>query len=391
MSLASFRPFHTPYTFTRGRTAYPVLTAEPAAFSIYDPQKLAGYGFGFDYTTHLKARGEYLERFIAFRGIRYTHTSTINAMNLSPEARVALLSVLAETCSDRDLLESVAAYPFRTIHVRNLITQEEAELPWVFFSLHSSGDCQDFSYVPLRDTSGSAFHPHENEALESAVMEFIERQNLTAMWASRRCLGHEILHPDSLDNGSIRALAQLLCRKGLLHIYDISFIAGVETIFITYKAKDHDDYVQFSCGSSTALTRQLALKKALIETWQTGLLLLQMSVLKEKEYGGDQLKEQFKKANSASFDLGLEVIPEDHPIGPASYEHALQSLTQVSPHIFFYTQPYDSGRETGFYCKIFSPDFFVHMNPGKGNNNSNKWLKKIAHGRTLRLEVMPFV
>ncbi len=91
-----------------------------------------------------------------------------------------------------------------------------------------------------------------------------------------------------------------------------------------------------------------------------------------------------------TFDLSVDVIPEDRPITKASHEEAIGSLAHISPHIFFYRQAYDSGMERGFYCKIFSPDFCVHMNPGEGNNNNNKWLKKIAQGRTLRLENMPF-
>ena len=390
--MTNFRSFYPVSATTRTSISPSPLLAEPSAATVGDAQRLFGHGFGEEHASRFKAHGEYLERFIAFRAIPYPYLCTFSEMILTWEARLAWTQAISETCSDPTLLPHLAQHRFRTVDVRHLITDASAQVPWALVSLHSDA-CLDFTYIPIRDTSGSGFHRTRSCAREAALFEFIERQSLTAMWAARRCLSHTLLTADQLCDPKTQQLATLLTQKGVLHLYDISFIPCVHTVFIAYKAKCADDYVQFSCGSSAAADWQTAVNKALIETWQTGLLLIQMPIFKEQDYGSDTLKEEFQKANYAGFDLGIEAIPHEEQkpsFTDGSLEEALWSLADVSPHLFIYEQPYSFGTDSGVFCKVLSPDFFIHMNPGAGNNNNNLWLKKIAQGRPLRLESMPF-
>ena len=211
------------------------------------------------------------------------------------------------------------------------------------------------------------------------------------MWASGRCQAFSVLEPGDVEDPMIKVLLQRLTTRGTLSCYNISFLKGAHVLFVVYTARSESDFVQFACGACAALTWQSALAKALVEVWQTSILLPQMEFFDTTEYGGTELKEAFQKANRRDFELDLEVAPlssvndED-----GSLDELKKSLFEITPSLFAFSQSRYVGLNKLIFCKVFSPDFFIHMNPGLGNNNQNRWLAKIAEGRPLRLTAMPF-
>lgn len=364
------------------------LISEPSVFGASDDSRIQGHGFGYGPDIHLKAFGEYMERFVAFRNIASNGGATIDELNISRETKYALKAAITEACGAGQLGTSLAAHRFETVAVLDMRTGQNVRLPRILFTLHATTDQQ---FIPTRDTSGSALHSNKEMAFQNAVLEFVERQSLAAMWASGRCQALSVLEPGDVEDPMIKVLLQRLTTRGTLNCYNISFLKGAHVLFVVYSARSESDFVQFACGACAALTRQSALAKALTEVWQTSILLPQMEFFDTTEYGGTELKEAFQKANRRDFELDLEVAPlssvndED-----GSLDELKKSLFEITPSLFAFSQSHYVGLNRLTFCKIFSPDFFIHMNPGPGNNNQNRWLAKIAGGRPLRLTAMPF-
>ena len=332
-----------------------------------------------------------MERFVAFRDIGSSGRTTIDELDVPSETSRALKAAIAETCLDGQLKKSLSTHKFATVEVLDLRTGNACKLPHVLFSLHSSTSSMDQQFIPIRDTSGSALHPNRDLALQRAVLEFVERQSLTAMWAAKRCQASFVLQPSDVFNPGMKALTQRLTTRGRLVCHDISFLKGAHAFFVAYKARSETDFVQFACGASAALSWQAALAKALIEVWQS-VLLPQMAFFDSTEYGGSDFKDDFQKANRQDFELDLDVIPSSVPGSDreGSLDEIKRSIFEITDSLFDFTQSQYVDLCKLTFCKVFSPDFFIHMNPVAGNNNSNAWIQTVAMGRPLRLTAMPF-
>jgi ribosomal protein S12 methylthiotransferase accessory factor YcaO len=383
-----FRPVTTPVPNFVFEASSSPLISEPSVFGASDDSRIQGHGFGYGPDIHLKAFGEYMERFVAFRNIASSGSATIDELNLSRETKCALKAAITEACGAGQLGACLATHRFDTAEVLDMRTGENVHLPRVLFTLHATTDQR---FVPTRDTSGSALHPNKETAFQNAVLEFVERQSLAAMWASGRCQALSVLQPGCIADQRIKVLLQRLNTRGTLSCYNISFLKGAHVLFVVYRARSESDFVQFACGACAALTWQAALAKALVEVWQTSLLLLQMEFFDTTGYGGSELKEGFQNANRKDFDFELEMAPlsrvNDEDGSP---DELKKSLFDITPSLFAFSQSHYVGLNRLTFCKIFSPDFFIHMNPGPGNNNQNRWLAIIAGGRPLRLTAMPF-
>ena len=139
------------------------LISEPSVFGASDDSRIQGHGFGYGPDIHLKAFGEYMERFVAFRNIASNGGATIDELNISRETKYALKAAMIEACGAGQLGTSLAAHRFDTVAVLDMRTGQNAQLPQVLFTLHTTADQQ---FVPTRDTSGSALHPNKEMAFK---------------------------------------------------------------------------------------------------------------------------------------------------------------------------------------------------------------------------------
>jgi hypothetical protein len=80
---------------------------------------------------------------------------------------------------------------------------------------------------------------------------------------------------------------------------------------------------------------------------------------------------------------------------PSSYTTAVdtilkENILSVSSNIYVYSRAINLPGTQLHFCRIVSPDFFIHMNPGDHNNNDNKWISLFCTDEMKRLEPMPF-
>ncbi|MBD9448605.1 MULTISPECIES: YcaO-like family protein [unclassified Rhizobium] len=388
----SYRSFASSTPRYRLTPAYPACICEPTVFSADDTNDLNGHGFGFGPGVAVKAMGEYFERYTAFRAVTSTQSGAIADMRLNVDEQAALAFALQQTCHD-DVRDDVHGTNFRLVDVSRLGSDSKALYPAVLLSLHSFDAQRDALFAPIRDTSGSAIHRNELDAFRGALLEFVERQCTTAMWVSRRCNaieGNSLR--GSLTDGKAQKIHDQMSSNGSLRLIDISFLAGVSVKFCEYRSNDADALVNFSCGCSADLIPEMATTKAFTEAWQTSLLLPQMEFFNSRDYGSTSLKENFQAANKAGFELGVEVAPLE--IGTSmpdrNIERLKENILSVSSNIYVYSRAINLPGTQLHFCRIVSPDFFIHMNPGDHNNNDNKWISLFCTDEMKRLEAMPF-
>jgi ribosomal protein S12 methylthiotransferase accessory factor YcaO len=184
-----------------------------------------------------------------------------------------------------------------------------------------------------------------------------------------------------------------MARRGNLTVYDISFLKGASVLFGEYRSRTDGDLVNFACGCAADFSEDSALLKAFTEVWQTSLLLPQMAFFGTQEYGSDKLKEDFKAANRPDFELGVKVRPIHvgyESDGREGEEALAASLLEVSSNIYIYEKDIVVSGVRMWFCRIVSPDFFVHMSPGEGNNNENRWIGPFCAPSDRRIEPLPF-
>ncbi|QND61801.1 YcaO-like family protein [Mesorhizobium huakuii] len=308
----SFRNFDLKTPRFRLSASYPASIYEPAVFSAVDHLAVNGHGFGFDGDAHIKAIGEYLERYAAFRTIQPTHTGRLHEMGLSNAEQVALQGVLLQTCQPDISKEDLVEHAFNLVEVQRFSTGERCLYPAVYLSLHRFSGCRDADFLPVRDTFGSAIHPDRATAFRSALLEFVERQCTTAMWVSRRCNKMAPLYENLLGRGKAGTTCRQMTREGSVTVYDISFLKGVSVLFAEYRSRKEDDIINFACGCAADYDAETAVLKAFTEVWQTSLLLPQMEFFGMHEYGSDKLKADFRAANRPDFELEVRVAPPPH-------------------------------------------------------------------------------
>lgn len=371
----------------------PVSIFEPSVFTVLDGQSISGHGFGFGDKAHLKAIGEYFERFAAFRALHFQKRGRISELGLSLSEQEALCRALVQTCAEERLSETLLDHEFSLAPVRRLGAGDPCFYPAVFQSLHSFHNSDDSRFLPVRDSSGSAIHPDPETAFQSALLEFTERQCTTAMWVSRRCNHIASISEFSVRNERARITARDMMNHGDVTIYDISFLKGVHVYFVEYKShRSGDEMVRFSCGCAAGFSPEDTLLKAFTEAWQTSVLIPQLAFFGAKEYGSDQLRTDFVKANnSESFELGLNVEPLS--IGKSTsigVGELTASILEVSENVYVYEKRMEVPGVDLSFCRVVSPDFYVHMSPGRANNNDNKWIDRFCGPEIRRQEPLPF-
>lgn len=360
----SFRSFAVQTPRYRVTPAYPACIQEPTVYSADDVNAIYGHGFGFGEGIVVKAIGEYLERYTAFRTVTHRQSGAIADMGLSLSERQALVQALRQTCDD-GVREDIEAHSFRLVEVTSLGTDRKVHYPAVFLSLHSFDGQLDSSFLPVRDTSGSAIHQSRTAALRGALLEFIERQSTTAMWVSRRCNDIQPLTDKLKDRKAITTHNQM-AMNGNVRILDLSFIKGVSVQFCEYSSKIEGAVVNFSCGCAADFDPETALMKAFTETWQTSLLLPQMEFFGSREYGSNTLKENFQAANRPEFDLGVQKAPIEFGsnLSGNDLDNLIQNIKTISENVYVYFREINIAGAQLHFCRVVSPDFFVHMSPG---------------------------
>jgi hypothetical protein len=364
-----------------------------------DSLRLSGTGFGFEDDVFVKAIGEYLERFVSFRAPHADAFSTVEAMGWPTEVISAILSLLTQISDEPAPPEHV----FRSVRVSRIDGSGDGLYPAILLSLHNSSDDPDSCYAPVRDSSGTAIHRTRHAALQAALLEFVERQCSTAMWMSGRCnnvqtltSGASLVELGASPSSPATRIVDLMTEVGEVTLLDISFIEGAKAVFIEFKPKSHSTHLGFAFGAAAAFDLGAAAEKAVVEAWQTSLLRWQIRFFRSRSIGGQELIDHFAAVGPA-FNLGVKVDPikvganaERGVTERAEFKQLVRSLCSVGPHVVAHEVTLETADGQWYYAKIASPHFFLHMNPGHGNNNDNPWIRRFGDPSRMRLEPMPF-
>jgi ribosomal protein S12 methylthiotransferase accessory factor YcaO len=315
--------------------------------------------------------GELIERQHFFSGVNPESYGNIQE-NCSESFCNAFLKLIKQTCPTAP--HNVNSYNFELTRCLNLMTEQEESIPTLLISLGSSKD--DF-WVPDRDTSGCASHSDPEKTFEAALMEFLERQNLTASWILDQCrykvaLGNQEQLPPAIQN-----LLKYFMTYGTVYVVNTSLLFSCYSIIIVFIAFSDEEHVKFSIGSACSLVPNQALQKAVLEMCQSFTLMSEAhsrvdpSAYEKYKKNYQKLTRNFCDSNTREmikdFPYLLNSCTPNSPIESylkfpvATIENILQEMSAISKNVFYYSTVLSPLDQCCFLGRIISPDFFITM------------------------------
>lgn len=332
--------------------------------------RVQGSGVGTPRHAALSGAGELLERRCLFAAISPAARGRLH--ELSDRSMAAALRRALQQLSDQQP-DRIDSHPFQLSPVHRLVEPATPLLyPTALLTLTSTGLEADRPFVPFIDSSGSCLHRTREQALEGAVDEFIERQLLLALWFGATAT--EIERP----TGGTATDADLLARlaaNGTLRLFTVPSPFARHHVLAIYEG--HRQGIHFSVGSACSGSPAVALRKALMELWH-GIIYQAAHVDRPPPHQLDLLKVGFLAGNrpgtAARFppwaQHGAAMSASDF-LGqpPVPLVATLALLREASSHLVAFER-----REAGrHFCRVASPDFYVHFNPGVALNFDNRF------------------
>ncbi|MCQ3007930.1 MULTISPECIES: YcaO-like family protein [Pseudomonas syringae group genomosp. 2] len=324
--------------------------------------------------------GEFMERRHFYNEVVPEQRRTISEM-MPPDAADAYIAALRQTAQVA-LRPSIASHQFSCNEVFNLFSHSPCYAPTVFISLSNYNLQSDQGYLPNRDTTGCAVHLRLESAIDGAIKELIERQCLLRYWMTKQ-VKQEIVITDELEglNQDTRVLIQKLRKTGSLKLYEIT-IPGFPgyAVMSLYGADDEALTVQYCTGLSYGFSATSAIDKSIVELWQSFAFLHYFKV------GGydindidDSYHRHFWECNKrATFTLMTEEEPlheifmPDFLAQPEIIRSDLERhLLTITKNIFFYAKSESLNGALVWFVRVFSPDFFIHMDCSSPLNHKN--------------------
>lgn len=315
-----------------------------------------GGATGHGLTTVHKSFGEYFERNHFFTAVPISAQKPLKDTKL--HLSLASLCVAKQNFFDHN---------FSLTNVYNIFSNNSYEYLYNAISLRSSRE--DSQFIKMNDSCGCASHITKAQALNSSLLEFIERQAIIGSWISKTV-------NYSIDASLLRAvtpyklLVENLLENGAIYIYEVSKLLPGYNIVMYYFANNSQDAVQFSIGSKTSGSLKEAIRSAFEELYQC-YTFLYGCVFKESNLenkAGSAYHQNFISYNNLQT---REIIPyktSTHLITNIAqlktsevydYRFMLEKLQTISKKIFYYHN-FDACLGLHF-TKILSPDFFSHM------------------------------
>jgi hypothetical protein len=384
-ALTARRPRCFPSPYRRG-IAMSILNGEG---------RVQGSGVGTPRHAAISGAGELLERRCLFASIAPTARGRLG--ELSDRSMAASLRRALQQLGDQGA-ERIEAHPFQLTCVHRLGESFTSQLyPTALLTLTSTGLEADRPFVPFIDSSGSCLHRTQELALEGAIDEFIERQLLLAAWFGVHAHEIRLCTRDVRAIGGRAADLDLLARltgNGTLRLFTVPSPFGRHHVLAIYEGRERG--IHFSVGSACSGLPVIALRKALMELWH-GVVYQAAHVDRLPPWELDVLKVGFLAANrpgtAAHFppwgQAGGEMSANDF-LGqpPVPLSATLNLLHDWSSNLVAY-QRREAGRH---FCRVASPDFYVHFNPGVALNFDNRsaTLMGMTHVPAQQLTQIPF-
>lgn len=340
----------------------------------------SGSSCHYDDSIFARAKGEFLERMHFYAEVKHDligHYSDLNKQEVVDSLGL-LFSQIKNT--DEDSQNSV----FHLNHVENIINNESAYLPSIFFSMGNHYH-DERRFAPFIDTCGQSAHVDPSSALDSALLEFIERQAMLAAW-----LTESYTEKIDIDNdvllGVYSEMLNTLNNNGELICLNISGVFPIPVVMLLYFSKSQSDIVQYSVGAAASYTTREAFTKALLELWQTYQFVYFNSMDTLPSSARFFYLKRFLQFNNIhTKDLFHFNSDTKNTVSLSSYlaraesrrEILLADLTAISTSIYQYRAEVGYDGANYYYSKIFSPDFYLHINTVYKFNHINKYSQKL--------------
>ncbi|KTD19553.1 YcaO-like family protein [Legionella londiniensis] len=354
-----------------------------------------GGSTGIGLNLAAKAYSEFYERNHLFAGIPIDCVRPLSA--IEPHTYREKLLNLCQISHNKDKAQCLA-HEFSWVRVNNLF---DHHAQYYFFNgLSLNGVKKDVPFLGFSDSCACAAHPVKEKALESSLMEFLERQALLGSWLSKSTL--YAINPQVLSLVTPYAeLAEMLLENGQLYVFSNGRHLPAHTVIMFYFAHSEKDTVQYSIGSSSGFNLQAALTASLEELYQCYSFLYNTessSGLENKAGAGYHLS--FQQCNHRDVKKTIPFLNEhpffhiNHPeevyAAPVfSLEEVLAELEAVTNDIYYYHH-HEKSLDLHI-TKIMSPDFFAHMAINKPLNFENRYAQKLGISKeNAYLEKIPF-
>ncbi|WP_162198068.1 YcaO-like family protein [Paracoccus sp. S4493] len=213
-------------------------------------------------SVHTRALGEACERSFSFSPPCIVGRRRLDTLpeDLRDWFEVLLEGAGPDTCFDMVTVEDISG-------------ERRCQMPALLATL--AAHCDDAA-LPYRDSSGTAVHVSRPRALYAAVLEFAERQSLTAFWYFGHGHRHWRLHDGLLGlNDETRATFAVLETWGEVELAEISLFSDVSVILAVLRGRRAP--VRFGAGGAGAGTQSQAIAKAVQELYQAVVLTEQLS------------------------------------------------------------------------------------------------------------------
>ena len=378
------------YTFSIGvdfnvRVDIPPLLKFPYIYVCTDSYGNMGLSTAYSLDSRKAMLGEFIERQY-FSSFHTGKTSGLLKEKASPNLYHSLICLLKQTSGkDAAYLDN---YEFDLSSCVNLFEGRKEHIPSVLLSL---GKHKDEQLVPQRDSCGSSSHVCPDQALNVALLEFVERQCLLASWLSKLCRFlikiESTQDLESLD-ANIRFIRDL-SMVGNVYLADISLGLSGYVVLAAFSAFSSDAHVQFSVGCAAALKPMDAVVKALVEMYQSYVLMMGMHSKADKtlyareRHNHMKLATNFGDRNDTKTieDFGfftrhgtvVKKLQDYIVLPPLETEDILTGLRTISENLLYYTNSFAYGDHIHIVSKVFNPDFYVIMDNGGKINFANKY------------------
>ena len=357
------------------------ITSIPNCIEMTDAWNTNASGLGDATHTLQSSLGEYYERRHFYLEVAADTRGTIST-DLRPTEISALTKALFQTCSFNYPTEAIIQHTFNLSRVFRTNDLSQCHIPTSLISIGHHKIEGDTPFYPRRDTCGCSFHSTLEAAVNNALKEAIERQLLLKFWLTGECAQRITLpRTATLLKRSERQLLNLLHQSGEIELYELSDsrFPGA-CVLATYGNRSTHRQVRYCAGMSYSATVAEALKKSVLELWQTFRF---MSGYKDTQISStpklDPYLQHFLDCNTYDTFLSLKngsSIGTQKDITNLEQLNSTSMLAALKTHGFsgyIYLKPETIGLYTFYHCKFVSPDFFLHMNNSANINIHNKF------------------
>lgn len=353
-----------------------------------------GNGSGFNQEAIYSSYAEYIERYHFYYEVDTLKIATLDESNTAKMSQ-KLKYLINQT---KNTAAPIATHAFNLTAAHNLFTQESVWLPSVLIFLGAT-QSSDRTFIPFTDSCGQACHVTAELVFESALNEFIERQALVGSWLSGTTRYFFRLEPHK-SLGETNKIIHELNNHGELLAFEINNHLPSYSVILFYFSKSTQDIVRYAVGMASDKNPSTALQKAVNELWQSYMFMyLNTDCPEPLDSRYKYLNELLAFNNHDTKNIIPYFKHELNTITTAEFinfrrqdtSEILLKLKAISDAIFSYQRTCIVFGKRFYFCKILSPDFFIHMGITMPLNLSNHYAELLGIPATIiNLQPIPF-